>query len=259
MWDYKSSPSSVEGTKMQETEPRAELGLITTEWALVFDPVQFVKRYANAVERYLLALIKNREDAAEAAQNFFLWVTEHGFPRARRDRGRFRDYLKVAVRNAGLNYIQRQKGPRGSNLDFSSLSVPDDTLIPEQEWIVQWRQCLLRRAWKALKKHEEQAPQTLCHTVLRLKAANPREHSKTLSARAAALVGRPIRRDAFRKQVSRARRLFAKLLVDEVAETLDKPTPDAITEELVDLGLFAYVRDLVPESLQHSSCAQKRN
>jgi hypothetical protein len=67
-----------------------------------------------------------------------------------------------------------------------------------------------------------------------------------LAARTSALIGRPIRADAFRKQVSRARFKLAKLLVREVAQTLDHPTADRIKEELIEISLWEYVRDFLP-------------
>ena len=52
----------------------------------------------------------------------------------------------------------------------------------------------------------------------------PRDDAKALAARTSALTGRPLRPEAFRKQVSRARFMLAKLLVREVIQTLDRPT-----------------------------------
>ncbi len=35
-------------------------------------------------------------------------------------------------------------------------------------------------------------------------------------------------------------------LVDEVAQCLDNPEPDAVEEELAELGLIRYVKDFMP-------------
>jgi hypothetical protein len=58
--------------------------------------------------------------------------------------------------------------------------------------------------------------------------------------------GKVLKAEAFRKQVSRARRMFAQFLVKEIAETLDKPAAPDVEDELVDLGLMGYVRDFLP-------------
>jgi DNA-directed RNA polymerase specialized sigma24 family protein len=80
---------------------------ISTEWSILVDPARFVARYEDAIRRYLSALIKNPHDAEEVVQDFFLKITRlHGFFRVRAERGRFRDYLKSAIRNAALNFLR---------------------------------------------------------------------------------------------------------------------------------------------------------
>src|SRR5262249_5798714 len=143
----------------------------------------------------LFALTKNRDDAEEVAQDFFLWVTQHGFPRVRRERGRFRDYVKIAVRNAALNFLQRKRPRELTDFDLSQVpSPPEHQPIPDQEWIVAWRKCLLKRAWQEL-ENQEKPDKSPYYVVLRLTATNPQEDSNALAARAAEMLGRPIRPD----------------------------------------------------------------
>ncbi|HEY7426485.1 MAG TPA: hypothetical protein VH682_19785 [Gemmataceae bacterium] len=78
--------------------------------------------------------------------------------------------------------------------------------------------------------------------MLNMLVDHPLDDSKTLAARTSAVIGRPLRAEAFRKQVSRARRLLAKLLLKEVAQTLDDPTPEQIKDELIALALWEYIR-----------------
>lgn len=223
-----------------------ELGSISTEWSLVFDPVHFVDRYEKAIKKYLCALLKNQNDAEDVAQDFFLWVTANGFPRARRERGRFRDYLKVSVKNWALNFMRRKRSPL-NHPELSALPNREEpTQETDQEWLRQWRRCILERAWRVLEAHQNRSGNDIYYTVLRLAASRPEEDSKTLANHASTILGRPIRADAFRKQLSRARRLFAELLVKEVAQTLDFPVPALVEEELAELGLMSYVGQFLP-------------
>jgi RNA polymerase sigma-70 factor (ECF subfamily) len=223
------------------------LDQIETDWTMVYEPAHLVFRYGHAIQRYLGALIKHKHDAEEAAQDFFLWVSQHGLPRARRDRGRFRDYLKKVVRNAALNYLNRKLPPRHSDAGLENVPEPQERqFVADQEWLADWRRCLLKRAWKRLEIHQARSPDNLCHTVLRLCARYQDESSSALAERTSRASGKPITPEAFRKQVSRARRLFAQLLVKEIADTLDTPEPAHVEEELADLRLMAYVRDYLP-------------
>ena len=222
---------------------------ISTRWPLIRDPVQFVMRYAPAIRKYVEALLHNTHDAEDVTQDFLIRGLLHGFVRTEHLRGRFRHYLERAVRNAALNHLQRQ--PASHAGDAGSAALPDThdaESAAEQQWLAEWRGCLLDRALQALDRHQRQVPGNLFHTAMRLVLDHPEEDSVALAARASALVGQPIRPEEFRKQRSRARKRFAELLQEEVRQTLEQPTPERVLEELADLGLLSYVREFLPPS-----------
>jgi RNA polymerase sigma factor (sigma-70 family) len=221
---------------------------ISTQWNIIHDPAHFVQRYSPAIRRYVRALVRNCHDAEEVVQDFFLRITQHGFIHPSQG-GRFRDYLKAAVRNAARNYLCRNRDPKPADLDLLGDRIADKTQATiDQLWDNEWRKCLLERACRALEEHQSQSRRNLCHIVLNLIMDNPLDDSKTLAARTSALIGRPVHAEGFRQQVSRARRLLARLLVQEVAQTLGHSTPAQIKEELIALGLWEYIRDhLTPE------------
>ncbi len=220
---------------------------IETDWSIVHEPAHVVLRYARAVQRYIHAIIVNSHDAEEVSQEFLLWVTQHGLPRTNKDRGRFRDYLKTVVRNAALNFLRRSHAVKQRTVDMSQFAAVQNSQSPwDHEWIEQWRECLLERAWARLKHAEALSAGKCGFTVLQLRVAHPEADSEALAQKVSALSQRPIRPDAFRKQLSRARRQFAQYLVDEVAQTLDCPEPPDVESELADLGLMQYVRHFLP-------------
>src|SRR5438105_15492605 len=81
---------------------KLRLDQITTVWSMLGDPAKFIMRYAPAIQRYFVAMIPNRHDAEEAIQDFLMRVMQSGFVKADAQRGRFRDYLRTAVRHAAL-------------------------------------------------------------------------------------------------------------------------------------------------------------
>lgn len=217
-----------------------DLDLILTDWLILHDSHRFLVRYAPAIRSYLRALLGNAPDADDVAHDFFVRVVERGFLHARPERGRFRDYLKVAVRNAAISHLRRQQR-RPLLLDALPDVAPDPDAAAGEEWLREWRTCVLDRAWSALERHQRASPGNLCHTVLRVSVDHPDEDSRRLAERVSILAGRPLQAEAFRKQVSRARRLLAQLVVNEVAQTLHEPTSDDILEELAEIGLHDYV------------------
>lgn len=227
---------------LADSLPKGNLDQITTRWSTINDPLAFVMRYAPAIRNYLEALIKHSHDAEEVAQEFLLRVCQHGFERASPDRGRFRDYVKRAAHNAGLNFLRGKKPVQYGDSALAQVPSPDDA----SQWLDDWRRCLLDRAWVALDGVQRRSSENQFYNVLRLAVARPQDDSKALAARLSRSLGRSIRPDAFRKQLSRARRTFAQLLVEEVAQTLDAPTPEAIEEELISVGLLPYIREFLP-------------
>ena len=233
----------------QSSNDRPRLGIdqISTCWVLIRDPVKFVMRYAPAIQGYLGVFLKNPHDVEDVCQTFLVRVLERGHVEEERLHGRFRDYLITAVRNAALTFMRRKPIGSQDNARLDEIATFDAFEFPgDEEWVSRWRRILLNSVWEALKQHQRETPGNLAHTVLRILADHPDEDFDTLAVQVSALCGRTIQTPTFRKQVSRARRTFAGLLVTEVACTMDDPTPLNIEEELIDLDLMKYVRRFLP-------------
>jgi urea transport system substrate-binding protein len=71
--------------------------------------------------------------------------------------------------------------------------------------------------------------------------------STRLAAIVAGRTGRPLSPEAFRKQVSRAKRLAAEFILLEVAAGVVPASAEAVEADLRELGLWAHVRDYLPE------------
>jgi len=220
---------------------------ISTHWQVVGDPLQFVMRYAPAVRRYVGALIKNVHDSEDVVQDFLMQAVRRPFKPEQIRRGRFRDYLKAVLRNAAITHFRRGAHQPSSATDCRAFPAVEVDDAADREWLAEWRGCLLQRAWQALEMHENAAPEGIAYTALRLTADHPQESSASLAARAAALTSRSVGVDAFRKQLSRARRHFAQMIVNEIRQTLEHGSAEEVVEELRDLGLMEFVRDYLPE------------
>jgi len=227
--------------------PRGGIDEISTRWPMIQDPVRFVMRYAPAIQGYLSIFLWNPHDVEDVCQAFLLRVVEKGVVEESHLKGRFRDYLIATVRNAALAHLRRRPIASQDSTPLAEIAATDDFVFPdEEEWLSGWRRIVLSGVWEALENHQREHPGNLGYTVLRTLVDHPREDSGQLAARVSRLCGRTIQPEAFRKQVSRARRLFAELLVSEIASTLDDPTPLKVEEELIDLDVMKYVQSFLP-------------
>src|SRR5437763_1715956 len=69
---------------------------------------QLLLRYHGAVYRYLLGALRDADQAEELAQDFAVRFLRGDFKRADPQRGRFRDFLKTALRNLLKNHWKAQ-------------------------------------------------------------------------------------------------------------------------------------------------------
>lgn len=231
---------------MSDTEPKSVLEQISTCWPMIHNPVQFVMRYAPAIQRYVPAIVRNPHDAEEVAQDFLVRVFDKGFCPENVSHGRFRDYLKSAVRYAAISHLRKKRSRQLSEEQLAAL-VQSDTEA-DRQWDDQWRNCLLDRVWQALEIHERQTAGNVYFTVLRQFTDDPKSDSLAHAARLSQRLGRPVRAGAFRQHLSRARRQFASLIIEEVRRTLHVPSAEAVEQELVDLELIGYVREFLASS-----------
>jgi RNA polymerase sigma-70 factor (ECF subfamily) len=230
------------------------LSQLTTRWTLLAqahaaDPTaagaardEFLPRYCAPIYRYLLSIAGDPDRAEELAQEFALRFVRGDFRHARPDRGRFRDYLKAALRHLVVEWDRRR--PAEETLPPDS-RLPLRTPAPERDddaaFTESWRKDLLHRTWAGLEQDSAERGQQF-YAALRLKADDPARTSATVAELLSAQAGRPVTAEAARQLLHRARDKFASLLRAEVAATLPTEAAAAVDDELADLGLLIYCR-----------------
>jgi hypothetical protein len=161
-------------------------------------------------------------------------------------RGRFRDLLKMALRNMVKSSWQKSGRRRtvDAELDLISSDAEDSQ---DTEWTQQWRKTVLEHTWNRLLAEEGGKPGPQYH-VLRLKTEFPDDSSEQLAERLGRKTGTSVKADNCRQMLKRARGRFATHLLDEVRAGLDTESDDRLQEELAALGLLELVRDYLPDS-----------
>jgi RNA polymerase sigma factor (sigma-70 family) len=231
------------------------LDQISTHLVTLQDAERFVVRYGNAIRGYLTAILRDAGDADEVLQEMIVTLLSRGGVDAvwptRGGHGRFRDYLKAIARNAALTFL-RKKGRRGtSELAPDIHADPNSTdEAADREMTAEWQRCVLDKVWRELDSHQRKSPGNLCHTCLKVFTEFPDAESPEQARIASERAGRALTPEAFRKQVSRARRLMAECILLEVARSVVPPTANAVEDELKELGLWGYVRDYLPDDWQ---------
>lgn len=252
-------------TSDQPAQGKRRLEEIETQWSLIARAHEgseraagearrvLVLRYFPAIRSYVGALMQNDHDADDLAQDVVKRLMQGDFAGATPERGRFRDLLKVAVRNMVRTYWSRQNRRAGVPVDIEQLGQEQGHSDPDDEqWLTTWRNGILELAWKALKDYEARTPGAVAYTLLKLRAENPDKDSAALAKLLSDKMGKEWRSDAVRQQLRRARLRFAQFLVDEIACNISDPTPERIERELIDVGLIEYVREFLPQDWQSS-------
>jgi RNA polymerase sigma-70 factor (ECF subfamily) len=228
---------------------------IKTHWTVLFQAhqsgdartaarQQLLLRYYGAVYRYLLGTVRDRAVAEELTQDFAVRFLRGDFHRADPERGRFRDFVKTALRHLAQDYWRKQgKGPAPLPPAEAAAVAgrPEDPDALDQPFLDKWREELLARTWEALEEVQLRTGQPF-HTVLRWKTERPDQRSAQLAQRLGELQGKPVTENALRKMLHRARQHFADLLVEEVARSLQTSDPAELEQELIELDLLAYCR-----------------
>jgi RNA polymerase sigma-70 factor (ECF subfamily) len=243
---------------MEPDDLDARLTSISTQWTKLFAAHQdqgdaaaaaqreLLLRYYGAVYRYLLGTLRDPAAAEELAQEFAVRFLRGDFKRADPQRGRFRDFVKTALRHLAQDHWRKQeRAPAHLPPDGPGLAGPGpgDLDVLDQPFLDRWREELLAQAWAALAEVERQSGQPY-HAVLRGKVEGVR--SAQLAARLSAGRGKPFTEDGVRQVLHRAREKFAELLVEEVARSLQTSEPEALERELIELGLLDYCRSALP-------------
>ncbi len=230
-----------------------QLNQLTTHWSLLVQAHQgdaaareaqaeLLPRYCAAVYRYLRGVVGDPNTVEELCQEFALRFVRGDFRRADPQRGRFRDYLKVALRHLVIDHQRRLAHQRTRPLDSRELrrtAAPD---AGDDDFTDVWRKELLNRTWAELKQFSA-AGGRLLYEALRLRADDPGRTSAAIAAELSRRHGRAFTADGARQLVHRARAKFAELLKQEVAASLPSADPDAITAELAELGLLVYCQE----------------
>jgi hypothetical protein len=240
---------------MDPKQTGGHLSQIQTRWITLLEALsgpggaagdaqrRLLGRYGNAIHRYLLASVRDSDAADDLFQEFALRFVRGDFRRVDAARGRFRDFLKTALYHLIVDHQRRQRRqtqPLIADPAESAAQAIAEAAC-DREFLSVWRSELMEHAWKGLEHWEQQTGQPLC-TVLRHRLDHPEKHSCDMAHDLQSKLGKTVTDGWIRKRLHFAREKFSDLLVEEVAQSLDHPSHEAIEEELINLDLLNHCR-----------------
>lgn len=239
---------------MNDHDFTERLSRISTQWSMLVQAHEgtstvisqaqraLMQRYCGAVYRYLLGIVRDADSADELAQDFAVRFLEGDFHRANPEKGRFRDFLKMSLRNLVIDHYRKRERrplplPEGG-FEPADVSEPPDL---DRQFVDSWRADLLERAWQAVARMEQETGQPY-HAVLRFRADHPEARSPQVAEELSARLKRDLTATNVRQILHRARERFADHLLDDVAQSLEDRSPERLEEELLELNLLEYCR-----------------
>jgi RNA polymerase sigma-70 factor (ECF subfamily) len=239
LWTNMFTTKRVEDVKTQDGPPR-----------------ELVLRYYGAVYRYILGMVRDPEVAMELTQEFATRFLRGDFKKANPEKGRFRDFLKVSLRNLVMDHYRKQKVAR----EKGPVRLPEDSAEPgddseqkanDEAFVASFREEVLARTWEALAEVERSSSKPF-HTVLRFKIQHPQMPGAEMAEVLSRQLGKAISDAAMRQTLHRARSQFADLLLDEVSRTLVTQDAEALTLELVELRLLDYCKSALDRRVKQT-------
>ena len=192
---------------MEQPDTDDRLSRIETQWTAVLRAHgqsiagaksargNLLLRYSGAVYRYLLGSVRDPDVRIAISARSSRSGSCAAISTASRPKGRFRDYVKIALVNlANDHHRARQAGPQALAIDVAAPELPS-----EDDFVGGWRQSILDQTWKAL---AEENP--TFHAVLQLRIENPEMSSGEVAERISAQLGKPMTAENVRKSLQRA-------------------------------------------------------
>lgn len=239
----------------------ARLSSITTMWSVVLDAHdaepqvaqaaqrRLLDRYGGSIKRYLLKATRDEDSADELYHEFVLRFLRGDYRKASPQRGSFRGYVKTVLAHL---IVRHHKQKKAGEFRQMGPEVPEPaveqsmSLAEDRDFLDSWRSELTARCWAALARDEEAGGQPY-FTILQFRSAHPTMPSAEMAEALAAKFGRPLTAVGVRQSLHRARLAFARLLVEEVMQSLVDPTDEQLDQELIVLGLFEHCRPVLEE------------
>lgn len=220
-----------QGHSTQAVTGKSTVNLVRSShpWTEADNAAGFVLRYLVPMRRQLTQVMSTEPLADNALKLLLAHLVSAGF--GDHKKGRLRDFLLRGVRSAAKTAVNELPEEKRSTLSLESVT------LDSKQWLTFWREGLLERAWRSLERFEHSSPGKPLYTVLQASTAGGNKTPTMLAAQIASEGGIQLGEASVMELLAEARTLFAQLIADEVAETLEDPKGEDVKQEIATLGL----------------------
>ncbi|TWU45042.1 hypothetical protein Q31b_02130 [Novipirellula aureliae] len=198
-------------------------------WTNASSAAGFVLRYSLTVRKMLVTILGSSDVADDCLRLLIAHLVSAGF--GENKKGRLRDFLIRAIRSTAKAKLDESE-------PTEKLTAKIDAIKNDNEqWLSLWRTGLLERAWRSLERKEHQYPKKPLYSVLHCATTASKKENQSLKERLREERGIEMELKTIDERLLEARAVFAQLLADEVAETIETPTKETVKSELKILGL----------------------
>jgi hypothetical protein len=198
-------------------------------WTEADSAAGFVLKYIVPMRRILTDVVGSSETADTAIKLLLGHLVSAGF--GDHKSVRLRDFLIRGVRSAAKTAISEMPENQRPELKL------DVATLESKIWLGYWREGLLERAWRALERMEHSDLEKPLYTVLFAATSGSAKSTTELAEKVSQDLGKPFDSNTTQQILTESRTMFAQLVADEVAETIQKPTTETVKREIATLGI----------------------
>ena len=232
------------------------LSMIQTRWTLIGQAhgeaasqqarSDLLIRYYDPITKYVIAILRNNgvhasqidDVAVDFCNRFSMKFLEGAFHRASPQKGRFRNYVKTAIKHEIWKYLKSERNVACSLADdIAQMPTPDESMDDD------WRGVILEQA---LGRLQDEFPRY--HAFLQLRRELSEASSQELSEKYFLETGEEVSKANVRKLIEKARKKLSSFIFADVLNSIEAPSRDKVLAELKALRLTKYCHHLLDEA-----------
>jgi len=242
---------------MNDSNEHSHISRILTNPNVLQNPSSFFEVYQLPVRKFFMCLCGNANEADEQFQEFAVKFLSGAFDSFKPEKGRFRDYLKMALRNQ-----VKRSFKKGANF---TVPIPEDMDAADPNALQPIENAMrefdtiegeqIKQLVEDDMRADEQEGKNQFHSLLQFAIGYQKErlHEYTVSGGrskipVSAIVdfiqerfGETVSTDTAKQRMFRAKVMYASKMISEVSVRVTDPSHSAIHEAAQELGLAVYV------------------